>query len=215
MSKKTQAALKAINSQHILLVFPIKNQKEPNSLWNELHPRTKMRWEWDAGGDQKVSDLWILREQLSRSNKVIYTKWYQNRATFFSQEAFINMLAFMRTEHPLTRESREILEALEMDSPLSTKQIKEVSGLQGRLLESTYNRAMKALWQRLLVVAYGEVDDSSFPSLAVGASKNIFEELFLRSLEIKPQAAEDFLAKELGPDNKFWLFALKIKKSLV
>jgi hypothetical protein len=136
VSKKTQAALNAIHTQHILLVFPIKNQKEPNSLWNELHPRTKMRWEWDAGGDQKVSDLWILREQLSRSNKVIYTKWYQNRATFFSQEAFVNMLAFMRTEQTLARESREILEALEMDSPLSTKQIKEVSGLQGRVVVS-------------------------------------------------------------------------------
>lgn len=214
MSKKAQAALNAIKQKHILLVFPIQNQKEPGSLWNELHPRTKMRWEWDADGDQKVSDLWILREQLSRSNKVIYTKWYQNRATFFSQEAFINMLAFMRTEQPLTRESREILEALEMDSPLSTKQIKEVSGLQGRLLESTYNRAMKALWQRLLIVAYGEVDDSSFPSLAVGASKNIFEELFLKSQEIDPQQAEKFLSKALGADNKFWLFALKIKKSL-
>ncbi|MNK91636.1 hypothetical protein D3C87_1117440 [compost metagenome] len=209
-----QAALNAINQKHILLVFPIQNQKEPGSLWSELHPRTKMRWEWDANGDHKVSDLWILREQLSRSNKVIYTKWYQNRATFFSQEAFINMLAFMRTEQPMTRESREILDALEMDSPLSTKQIKEVSGLQGRLLESTYNRAMKALWQRLLIVAYGEVDDSSFPSLAVGASKNIFEELFLQAQDIDPKEAEKFLAKALGADNKFWLFALKIKKSL-
>ena len=142
MNKKKQAALKAINTNQILLVFPIQNQKEPASLWNELHPRTKMRWEWDTGGDHKVSDLWILREQLSRSNEVVYTKWYQNRATFLSREAFVNMLAFLRTEKPLSPESREILEALEMDSPLSTQQIKEISGLQGRLLESTYNRAM-------------------------------------------------------------------------
>ena len=211
MKKK---ALSAIQKNHILLVFPIQNQKDPGSLWYELHPRTKMRWEWDETGDQKVSDLWIMREQLSRSNQVVYTKWYQNRATFFSQEAFINMLAFLRTEKPLSRESHDILDALEMDSPLSTKQIKEAVGLQGRMLESTYNRAMKDLWQRLLIVAFGEVDDSSFPSLAVGASKNIFEELYLRALEIDPTDAEKFLSQALGEDNKFWKFALKVKKSL-
>jgi hypothetical protein len=48
----------------------------------------------------------------------------------------------------------------------------------------------------------------------VGASKNIFEALFLQSQEIDPEAAEEFLSKALGPENKFWKFALKIKKSL-
>lgn len=211
MKKK---ALSIINKKHILLVFPIQNQKEPDSLWNELYPRIKMRWEWDADGDHRVSDLWILREELSRSNKVVYTKWYQNRATFFSQEAFINMLAYLRTEKPLPPESREILEALEMDSPLSTKQIKEVSGLQGRMLEATYNRSMKALWQRLLIVAFGEVEDSSFPSLAVGASQNLFEELYLKSQDVSSEDAKLFLETHLGDKNKFWMFAQKVKKSL-
>lgn len=211
MKKK---ALAAIKNKHILLVFPIQNQKEPASLWTELHPRIKMRWEWDADGDQRVSDLWMLREELSRSHQVVYTKWYQNRATFFSQEAFINMLAYLRTEKPLPPESREILEALEMDSPLSTKQIKEVSGLQGRLLEATYNRSMKSLWQRLLIVAFGEVEDSSFPSLAVGATRNLFEELYLKSQDVSSEDAKLFLETHLGDKNKFWMFAQKVKKSL-
>ncbi|MFS4457611.1 hypothetical protein [Bdellovibrio sp. HCB2-146] len=211
MKKK---ALSSINKKHILLVFPIQNQKEPASLWSELYPRIKMRWEWDVDGDHRVSDLWILREELSRSHQVVYTKWYQNRATFFSQEAFINMMAYLRSERPLPPESREILEALEMDSPLSTKQIKEASGLQGRMLEATYNRSMKALWQRLLIVAFGEVEDSSFPSLAIGATKNLFEEHYLKAQEIDPQDAEKFLKTQLGDKNKFWLFAQKIKKSL-
>jgi hypothetical protein len=109
-------ALEAINKNRILLVYPIKNQKEPASLWSVLYPRSEMVWEWDAGADGRVSSLWILREELSRSGKVIYAKWYQNRATFFSHEAFVNMAAFLRSSAVLSADSGNILEALEMDS---------------------------------------------------------------------------------------------------
>ncbi|WP_413575005.1 hypothetical protein ACLVWU_12175 [Bdellovibrio sp. HCB290] len=169
-----------------------------------------MVWEWDADADHKVSDLWLLKEELSRSNKVVYAKWYQNRATFFSKETFVNMMAFQRSDSPLSHESKTILEALEMDSPLSTKQLKEIADLQGRYLESTYNRAMKALWQRLLIVAYGEIEDSSFPSTAVGATKTLFEPLWNQSLTISHEEAHSYLLKKLGTDNKFWKFAQKI-----
>ena len=207
-------ALAAIEKEGILLVYPIQNSKEPDSLWHQLCPHSKMRWEWDANGDHKVSDLWILKEELSRSGKVVYTKWYQNRATFFSREVFVNMMAYLRSEKPLSSESKTILEALEMDSPLSTKQIKEVSEMQGRYMESTYNRAMKTLWQRLLIVAWGEVEDSSFPSLAVGASKNLFEDLWDESVTISQEAAEKYLRGRLAANNKFWKFAEKIQKTL-
>lgn len=213
MSSKAKA-IKAIDNQGALLVFPIKNQKEPSSLWSVLYPKTKMRWEWDESGDGKVFDLWRLREELSRSKKVIYTKWYQNRATFFSRDVFVNLLAYLNSNKELLRESRNILEALEMDSPLSTKQIKESSELQGKWLESTYNRAMKTLWQRLYIVAFGEIEDSSFPSLAVGATQNLFEDLWLESKDINKEKAQKFLIKKLGEENKFYKFAEKIKKSL-
>lgn len=207
-------ALAAIEKEGILLVYPIQNQKEPDSLWYQLFPRSKMRWEWDANGDHKVSDLWLLKEELSRSGKVVYTKWYQNRATFLSRDVFVHMMAYLRSEKPLSPESKTILEALEMDSPLSTKQIKEVAEMQGRYMEATYNRAMKALWQRLLIVAWGEVEDSSFPSLAVGASKNLFEDLCDESITISSIRAEEYLHGKLASDNKFWKFAEKIHKTL-
>ncbi|MDG0816102.1 AlkZ-related protein [Bdellovibrio svalbardensis] len=206
-------ALAAIEKHGILLVYPIQNQKDPASLWYNLFPRTPMRWEWDAGGDHKVSDLWLLKEELSRSNLVVYTKWYQNRATFFSKEVFVNMIAYLRSDSPLSNESTTILEALEMDSPLSTKQIKEAAELQGKFMEAAYNRAMKALWQRLLVVAWGEVEDSSFPSLAVGATKNIYEDLWNEAARISPKQAEAFLNSKFTSDNKFWKFAQKIRKT--
>lgn len=207
---KRQKAIKAIEQEGILLVYPIKNSPEPDSLWAHLWPRSKMVWGWDADADHKVSELWLLKEELSRSNQVVYAKWYQNRATFFSHEAFVNMLAFQRTDSPLSHESATILEALEMDSPLSTKQLKEIADLQGRDMESTYNRAMKTLWQRLLIVAYGEIEDSSFPSTAVGATKTLFEPLWEQSLTVSPKEAEAYLVEKLGVDNKFWKFAKKI-----
>ena len=210
---KKKKALAAIEEKGILLVYPIQNRPEPDSIWAHLHPRSKMVWEWVVDSDHKVSDLWALKEELSRSGVVIYTKWYQNRATFFSQEAFINMLAYLRNDSPMSNESHTILEALEMDSPLSTKQLKEIADLQGRYMESTYNRAMKPLWQHLLIVAFGEVEDSSFPSTAVGATKTLFEKLWNQSQKISPEKAESFLIKKLGVDNKFWKFAQKIHQS--
>ena len=211
---KKQKALAAIEQKGILLVFPIKNSPEPDSIWRHLHPRSKMVWEWDADSDHKVYDLWMLKEELSRSGQVVYVKWYQNRATFFSKEAFVNMLAYLRSEAPMPGESYTILEALEMDSPLSTKQLKEVAELQGRDLESTYNRAMKPLWQRLAIVAFGEVEDSSFPSIAVAATKNMFEELWNQAQEIPSAKAEAYLQEKLGAQNKFWKFAQKIHAAL-
>lgn len=175
-------AVSAIEKRGILLVYPIDNRKEPRSLWSEFFPRSAMRWEWDAGGDDRVASLWRLREELSRSGKVVYAKWYRGRATFFSREAFVDVLAATggaRMDRArLPAESRAILETLESDSPLSTKELKLEAGLRGKLLESTYEKAMRELWRRLLIVGYGELDDGAFPSLRVGATRHLFEDLW-------------------------------------
>jgi hypothetical protein len=205
-------AVSAINKRGVLLVYPLQNRKEPLSLWSELFPRTKMRWEWDEDGDSRVTDLWHMRARLSTSREVVYAKWFQNRATFFSKEVFIHMLAFLRNEAPLPRESAQLYEVLEMDSSLSTKQLKEATELQGRYLESTYERAMKVLWRRLWIVGFGEVEDSSFPSLAIGATRLMFEELWEESMLIGAKEAADMLEEKLGPQNPFWRFAQKIQR---
>src|SRR4051812_35309378 len=105
MQKKS--AISAIERQGILLVYPIKNASDPPSLWGVAHPRKKMRWEWDDSGDDSVADLWHLRMELSTSRKVIYTKWYKGRATFFSLPVFQALLALRLREKrtPLSREA--------------------------------------------------------------------------------------------------------------
>ncbi|NUN04989.1 MAG: hypothetical protein HUU57_04420 [Bdellovibrio sp.] len=209
---KKQKMIAAIEKKGCLLVYPLQNRKEPASLWSELYPRTKMRWAWDESGDNRVGELWVLREELSRSKKVVYAKWFQNRATFFSREVFVCLLAFLGSAKGhvhLPRASQEALESFLMDSPQSTKVIKENLGWQGKMMESHFNRAMKPLWQGLFLVGFGEVADSSFASLNMAATQNIFEDLWGQAQGLDAAVAEKRLLKILGEDNPFMKFARK------
>ncbi len=190
-------------------MFPIDNRLLPNSLWKELHPRSRMNWEWDEGADKRVAELWHLREELSRSGVVIYTKWYQGRATFFSRPVFSALYNLSRSWMPRNwpTECSEILEVLRSDSPLSTRQIKEAVHLKGKMLEPVYEKAMKILWQHLDVVGFGEIEDSSFPSLAVGATETLFEDLLKDSRRLSSAQAHQTLDKFLPNDShwrKYW-----------
>jgi hypothetical protein len=214
-SEMRRKSIQAINKRGILLVYPLANRAEPRSLWSELFPRSQMRWEWDSGGDTRVADLWYLREELSRSREVMYAKWFQGRATLFSRPVFTHLLAYLSVperRQRLTRASDEALAALEADSPLSTKQLKAAIGLEGRLMEAAYNRALKPLWSNLLITAFGEFDDSSFPSLGIGATATLFEDEWAAARDITPEDAEVFLRETLGDENPFWKFARKTKK---
>lgn len=208
-------AVSAIQRRGILLVYPLGNQKEPPSLWSEFYPRSEMRWEWDTGGDDRVANLWHLREELARSGKVVYAKWYRGRATFFSLEVFKNLLAILestRTDRKhLLPEARLILETLESDSPLSTKQIKLMTDFRGKFAERVYEKSMKALWTKLLIVGYGAVADGAFPSLSVGATRHLFEALWQESEEIDPRDALAKMTAKIGPDSPFLKFLSTIR----
>lgn len=190
-----RTAVSLIEQHGVLLVYPIANRPEPQSLWGEAYPGVRMRWEWDTAGDDRVVRLWHLRAQLAASRTVVYSKWHGGRATFFSRALFTAMLATLRAAgdpmRGLPRESREILEVLELDSPMSSRKLREAVQLQGRLLETTWTRAMRELWTRLLVVGFGEVDDGAFPSLAVGSTRTLFEDLWLEAetMDVNERAA--------------------------
>ncbi|MGZ3727295.1 MAG: AlkZ-related protein [Pseudobdellovibrio sp.] len=207
-----KSAISKINKSGILLVFPIKNAKEPDSLWAQFFPRSKMKWEWsDDSNNNKVGDLWQMMKRLSDCRQVVYSKWYQNRATFFSIEVFTAMLSLVRSEKPLSRNAAKILEILEMDSPLSTRIIKAEADLQGKFNEPAYNKAMKELFSRLLIVAYGEVDDGAFPSLAVGATKTVYEDIWVQSENLTFEKAQKVIDKAMPLGTKFRTYFEKLK----
>lgn len=202
-----RSAISKINKNGALLVFPHNNRPEPNSLWKEFFPRKKLRWEWNEDGDNSVFDLWALMKRLSDNKKVVYSKWHQGRATFFSRELFKAMLCIYRQqgslEAGLNFESRDLLEILEQDSPLSTKDLKSMAGLQGKYNASLYNRGMRDLFRRLLIVGYGEVDDGAFPSLAIGSTKLLYEDLWRDSVEITANRAQEIIDQYMPKGSVF------------
>lgn len=182
MKKALARAIQIVERLGISLVYPIDNRPEPRSLWSELHPKSKMVWSWDSDADPRVAELWHLREQLARTQDVAYAKWFRGRATFFSLPVFHALLGRLAKEDDrlgnLPRESLEILEILRDSSPLSIKEIRAAADLRGKAQERIFEHAMKALWSRLLVVGLGEVPDGAFPSLSVGATELIFEDIW-------------------------------------
>jgi hypothetical protein len=203
----TSKAIECINDRGMLLVYPVNNRKDPRSLWSEFYPRSEMRWEWDETGDDRVSTMWHLRERLSTSRRVVYTKWYRGRATVISFELFRAMLALLGSsrdqDQGLSFQSQEILDLLNEDSPLSTKVLKHMADLRGRERERLYNRAMKDLWARLFIVAFGEVDEGAFPSLAIGSTRVLFEDLWEESLGIGEAEARSVLERHLPQGSLF------------
>lgn len=180
MKKKAKRHIEEIG---ICLVYPIANKTEPPSLWHALWPNAPMSWSWDDEADDRVVDLWHLRAQLAESHEVAYGKWFKGRATFFSLPVFHALLGrICETGDPfadLPRAAHDILALLRERSPLSTKLLRQEAGLRGKQHDRAFNQAMKVLWSRLLIVGVGEVEDGAFPSLAVGATELVFEDLWL------------------------------------
>jgi hypothetical protein len=215
---KQKSAIQKINAHGILLVFPILNSRQPPSLWFEFHPRTKMRWEWDDEGDNKVLDMWTLMKRLSENRNVVYSKWFQGRATFFSRPLFSAMLTVLKNqgalESSLSHTSQNLLEILNCDSPLSTKQLKKLAELQGKDNEGLYTKALKDLFAKQLIVACGEVNDGAFPSLAIGSTQLIYEDLWKDSESASLSKAQNTVDQFLQHESKVRLYFDKTLKSL-
>jgi hypothetical protein len=200
-------AVGRIREHGVLLVFPVNNREEPRSLWSKFFPRTKMVWDWNEDGDMRVAEMWQLMKLLSDSREVVYSKWYQGRATFFSRELFAAMLALRRrTFDPrrgLSDTARTLLEVLENNSPLSTKELKRATDLQGRLNETAYSRAMKQLFSCFLIVGFGEVEDGAFPSAAVGATELLFSDLWSQAEKLSSAKASTIVERFMPRHSHF------------
>ncbi|HEX7665364.1 MAG TPA: hypothetical protein VF407_12655 [Polyangiaceae bacterium] len=194
VAKKTvDKAVKLVEKAGFLLVFPIENREEPPSLWHALYPGEKMVWEWDDDGDGRVHDLWHLRAALATSLEVVYVKWFRGRATLLSKDLFRAMLSRLEEkaggnlQRGISHEAKAILELLEETSPQSTKSIRAQMELGGKPGERVFTKALQELWERFLIVGAGEVDDGAFPSLAIGATHTLFEDLRVMRNERNPK----------------------------
>lgn len=159
-----------------------------------------MHWAWDESADDRVVGLWHLREELARSRKVVYAKWYRGRAVFFSRDLFTDMLSAIAPWTIATSfEASEIMALLEENSPQSTRDVRREAGLRGKQGERVWQRCLKELWQALLIVGTGEVADGSFPSLEIGATRAIFEDLWEEAAQRDRTAAIRGAERKLEP----------------
>ncbi|HEX5658170.1 MAG TPA: hypothetical protein VFX59_13290 [Polyangiales bacterium] len=201
----------AIERLGALLVYPIASRPEIPSIWSVLYPRSEMHWAWDADADPRVSSVWILREQIARGRRVVYSKWFRGRAVFFSHALFGSMLSTRRPwQAERSREASEILQVLEDDSPQSSKDLRRHAGLRGKESERVWTRATKELWEQLAIVGTGEVPDGAFPSLEIGATRWIFEELWEEAQRREPD--RELLDAQLPAASafgKFWRQSLR------
>ncbi|HEX4337566.1 MAG TPA: hypothetical protein VH062_16745 [Polyangiaceae bacterium] len=206
-------ALAAIRDRGALLVYPITNRREPRSLWSALYPRSEMHWAWDENADDRVVGLWYLREKLARGKKVVYAKWYRGRAVFFSRELFVAMLAAVA---PWTLvpsfDAREVLGLLEESSPQSTKVVRREAGLRGKQGERVWQRSLNELWAALLLVGTGEVDDGAFPSLEIGATRLIFEDLWDEAVAMDREKAISDVTARLEPEPVFLRYFREVRE---
>lgn len=200
-------AITAINRAGLLLVFPLKNERDPPSVWYALHPRTPMRWEWSDDADDKVVKLWHLRTELSEGRDIVYAKWFKGRATMFSRPLFTALLKVLSPQEPkaeeLSADAWRLFQLLADDSPQTSRTLRAGAELEGKAYEGAFNRAMKELWDRLLIVGVGEVDDGAFPSLAMGTTKNMFEDLWLASRALGESEAREIVARHMATDSNW------------
>ena len=219
MSRYLGKSLEAIEKNGWLLVFPIPEKtnarvKPPLSLWKCLFPRSQMKWEWSDDADDRVVQLWHLRREIAESRQVVYSKWFRGRATVFSLKMFQRLWVLTANRRKgLGIEAREILDLLEMESPLSTKEIRRGADLQGKENERRYTSAMKELWSSFAVVGIGEIEDGAFPSLAHAATETVFEDVVRAAeREISYEEAEAWLRSHVKDPAFFKQLGLRAVK---
>ena len=220
MRNPTKAtAISSINKSGALLVFPIKGKSSMPSLWSIFYPGTKMSWDWSEDGDNRVGTLWHLRSKLSTSDRVIYSKWFKNRATLLSFELFAALLSLVSrrsiSELKLSEDAQTILNVLNDDSPLASRELKRMCVLDGKENNSRFEKAIKQLWLKFLIVGYGEVEEGGFPSLAVGSTKLLFEDLWDESKNISDQERREVISKYFTARSEFFTQYLRLEKAII
>ncbi len=207
MQPNVNSAVAYIKQHGLALAYPVKGKDDLPSLWNCFYPNRKMRWEWSDDGDDRVALIWHLRAKLSTNRKVVYSKWFNGRATFISPPLCAALLSFISKQtnpaEGLNSDALTVLRVLEDDSPLPTKVLRMETSLEGKENESRFNKALRQLWSKFLIVGYGEVEEGGFPSLAIGSTKLIFEELWDKSIELSDKERDKTIEKYISDDSPF------------
>lgn len=160
-SKQQAKCIDYINEVGVVSVFPAKSTMP--SLFKFLHPRSKFSWVWDEYGDSKVVKLWWLKNDIARSKKVLYGRFFSNQPVFVSLDRAEEFKAKIKPKAKTKLESY-ILENLELNSPQTLRMLKRQARHDGvEFLRSEWQRALVSLQKQFLISSLGDSERESGP----------------------------------------------------
>jgi hypothetical protein len=177
-----QGALEFIEREGRVAVFPEKNKKKKGaivSLWELFYPRTKMSWEWDDSADNRVVKLWWLKNEIARTQQVLYGRFFGNRPVYVSKKEASKILATIKPK-PLSPLAREILARLEDNSPQTKRMLARALRDEGwEPSKGEFERALLDLQKNFQIVSLGDSEREAgpMPSSEYAAISLIFPDL--------------------------------------
>jgi hypothetical protein len=149
----------------------------------------------------------------------VYAKWFRGRATFFSRAIFVPILALLGTTRAeaLRRNANasRLYEELLDNSPQTPRRLRQAVDLTGSHNRGDYERGVKLLWEQLVIVGTGEVDEGQFPALAMGATRHIHEDLWEEAYGMEPRDAEARCRRLLPAASPFSRFLDRLMRKFV
>jgi hypothetical protein len=181
-SKATvENAIREVERLGCVAVFPEKSSKKSSivSLWELFYPRSPMKWEWDESADNRVVKLWWLKNEVARTQKVLYGRFFSNRPVFVSPSEAQKILKSLHLR-PLSPLAREILARLEDNSPQTKRMLgRELRGDGWEPTRADFERALLDLQKSFQIVSLGdsEREKGPMPSSEYAAFGLIFPNL--------------------------------------
>jgi hypothetical protein len=159
------------------------------SLHTELTGREHI-----ADWDEETGKVWLLRGRLAQLGEAWYGEWLRRKGTFVAVALLPAALRWLGTPADeqggvalagaASPEARSLFEALLVEGPLSSVELRRATDLTGAERTATFSRALTALRRRMLITTYGVEGGGS------GWDSAVYE-LTARAFAVRPVDDED------------------------
>ncbi len=173
-------AVKFIDTTGFCMLFPVKRVELP-SLYYAVTRRHPPRW------DSETEKMWGWKDELPRRRRAFYAKYFRTRGTFISLRMLPHFLAMRGTaaragdaerwyaEGRISPAARDVWAALEKHGPMATLALRHACGMDSKVGNARYKRAMLELQCLLVVTHFGTEEESgAWPSARLNLTWRVF-----------------------------------------
>ena len=196
-------AVRFIDAVGYCLLFPIKNLPLPSLYYAVARRDIHL----GPGWDKYCEKIWHWKDELPRSRRAFYAKYFKGRGTFISLGLLAHFLAANQTpaapgDHEcfyaagrISHDARTIWAALEQHGPLATLELRHACKMDSQAGNARFKRAMLQLQRLLLVVHFGaEQETAAWASGRFELTCRAFPRQALLARRIAPEAARAAIA---------------------